>query len=172
MHSNEHELLLGVSHALLMAIAKSEAFSLPFDADRLPAKAAKWVREVSGEEIGSTEVDEWIHLYLDLTSDIHEERCGELARGSGYEVWETGGGCTAWGLVVPGHPDDVVHVTDEGGTGAIADPDAPIWGAGRYRNGRTVAGCESGLGGLTLEQALARGKEYAAKPFKRYKKGH
>lgn len=169
---NQHTLLLAVSHHLLMAVSNSDTFKIPFSADRLPDAAAKFVRETTGEEVGSTELNEWAHIYAVLTGNIYEERCGELARGSGYEVWETGGGCTAWGLVVPGHPDDVVHVTDEGGTGAIADPDAPIWGAGRYRNGRTVAGCEFGPGGLTLEQALARGKEYAAKPFKRYKKGH
>lgn len=74
----------------------------------------------------------------------------------GFEVWDTGGGGTAWCKRMG--DDTHLIVTARGGMRHAGDPDAAIWGCGRYMS--------DGDGSVdlkrddhTLEQAVAAAHE-------------
>ena len=48
----------------------------------------------------------------------------DVFRSKGYEIWNTGGGCTAWGIeTIAGH----ILITDEGGCDIPQEDDTSIW---------------------------------------------
>lgn len=76
----------------------------------------------------------------------------------GFEIWDTGGHCTAFGK---GLPSDDPNITDtiticaDGGCSHIGDRDVPEWGVLReITNDSTDEGGWIGVEGLTFEQAL------------------
>jgi hypothetical protein len=92
-----------------------------------------------------------------------------LAAANGFGVWDTGGGCQAFGMVlreVETPNDDVatleVLITTGMGCSVDAGPDEPVWQAGvSYmdpRGGDSVRITEETL---TLDEAIAQALEYA-----------
>ena len=92
-----------------------------------------------------------------------------IAREAGFEIWDTGGGCTAFAkllreVATPGN--DVASmdlmITIEGGCSVNAAPDQRVWGAGiNYTDPR---GGDSPIytrdDTLTLEEAIAKAAEF------------
>ena len=97
------------------------------------------------------------------------ERAIAMAEAAGYPIWQTGGGCEAFGKSLKEVPveDDVadltVLITTEGGTDIDGDPDEAIWEVGvNYQDpdgGDTVESEE----GLTLAAAIEVARGYEAR---------
>jgi hypothetical protein len=92
-----------------------------------------------------------------------------LAIANGFDVWDMGGGCQAFGIKLREEdtPDDDIAtletlITTREGTGVAATPDEPVWQAGvTYtdpRGGETLMITEDTL---TLPEAIAQALEYA-----------
>jgi hypothetical protein len=150
---------------------------------------AKKLRELTGRDIKHTEIIAAIAGAVGRRPDamMHElkndkvpnsrksggntpEISRNVATETGFEVWDTGGGCLAFAKLLKEHKvsdDDVasldVMVTANGGTSIEAGPDDRVWFAGvNYqdpRGGDTVLG--GGDGDQTLHEALATALVYA-----------
>jgi len=93
----------------------------------------------------------------------------EMAEAAGYDLWETGGGCDAFGKTLRelvegefGSHLEVLITTDDG-TDVVADPADPVWMVGvTFQNnygGETVESTRN----LTLAQAIETGRAYEAR---------
>ncbi|WP_327211380.1 hypothetical protein [Rhizobium leguminosarum] len=92
-----------------------------------------------------------------------------LAEANGFGIWDTGGGCRAYGIMLreeetPGGDVAILEllITTDQGSGVSAEPHERAWQAGvSYtdpRGGETLLISEDGL---TLEDAIAQALEYA-----------
>jgi len=96
-------------------------------------------------------------------------RAKEMAEAAGYDLWETGGGCEAFGKTLReltegdfGSHLEVLITTDDGAD-VNADPAAPVWMAGvnfqDNHGGETVASQRN----LTLAQAIKAARAFEAR---------
>lgn len=92
-----------------------------------------------------------------------------IAKAAGFEIWDTGGGCTAFARLLREEPTprgDVASmdlmITIEGGCSIDAAPDDRVWGAGiNYtdpRGGESPLYTNNDL--YTLEEAIAKAVEF------------
>jgi hypothetical protein len=150
---------------------------------------AKKLRELTGREIRHTEIiaaiaeavgrrpDAMMHELKNQKAPTTRTDRGNtskvsraIAAETGFEVWDTGGGCLAFARLLREQKvsdGDVasldVMVTTNGGTSIEAGPDDRVWFAGvNYqdpRGGETVLG--GGDGDQTLHEALATALVYS-----------
>lgn len=88
-----------------------------------------------------------------------------IARENGFDIWDVGGGLTAFGRVIhesaDGEEQVVAMITPgENGVGHEGDPDTAIWGTGvdatTARGGENVYSAD----GLTLQEAIVKAAEF------------
>lgn len=90
----------------------------------------------------------------------------DMAREHGFDIWQIGGGLTAFGRVA--HESEngdqvVVMITPgESGVGHVGDPTQSIWSAGVDATTKSGGESLSFADGMTLDEAIDKAREFEA----------
>lgn len=97
------------------------------------------------------------------------QKATAIAAAEGFGVWQTGGGCEAFGKMLKdindssGFADMAIQIAHEGGSDIHADPAQPVWQVNVEIEDCTGSRSIDWAGGLTLGGALEVARGYEAR---------